>query len=97
MANCAYCNPTDQRDIVRGSVEFLTGWVESNTSIGNDLPVEVSLDRATWIGDPGLHRHWRILVGDDVPLPDNRFATVFVRVTDNPEQPMLMAGKLKVT
>lgn len=89
------------RTLYRGTVEYLTGTVEADVTITDSDTVAVSFDRVTWhtagwVGAEGTTRTWRILVGDTVALPGPRESGVYVRVTDNPEIPVVLAGTVKI-
>ena len=87
---------------VAGSVEYLTVTVTADVTLGSQ-PVALSLDRgvtwlpATWQGDPGTTRQART----DEPVTFTRPSPyrdtpVLVRVTDNPEVPLIAAGSYAV-
>lgn len=86
------------RIIVRGSLEYLNVPVTADVELTMD--VEISLDRgatwtaATWIGDAGTTRTARLLL-DSTGLDRSRHP-VWVRFTDLPEVPIILAGFLKV-
>lgn len=97
---CSFCNNVSDRTFVRGTTEYLVGWVDATETLDDTIPIQISFDRvgwhdAEWLGDPSTHRHWQILLGDDVPLPNSN-SIVYARVTDNPEIPWLKAGNVKV-
>lgn len=88
------------RIIYTGTIEYLSGTVTANVTIGADV-VAVSFDRVTWYpaawtGPTGTTQTWQLLLGALVPLPSTTNSTVFVRVTDNPEAPVMNAGTLTV-
>lgn len=96
-------NPSDRnRTMVRGTVEYLTGTVTADLPIGDDDAIAISFDRTTWltaewVGGAGTSREWRILLGGTTPLPSERWSTVYVKVTDSPEAPILEAGLLIIS
>jgi hypothetical protein len=90
-----------KRDVInRGTTDFLDVIVRADVDLGAQT-VAVSFDRttwlpATWIGDVGITRSCRVLI-DASNIPDDRnAATVFVRVTDTPEVPVISAGLVKI-
>lgn len=87
---------------IDGSIEYLTVTVTADVPL-DAQPVAVSLDRGTtwlpcvWVGDPGTTRKARTTT----PVTfDNagafRTPSVLVRVTDNPEVPIIRAGSLHI-
>lgn len=88
------------RTIYRGSTEYLEVAVTADVTLASQ-PVSISFDRTTWhsaawTGDPGLTRTARLLVGSSgCPVPA-KSTPVFVRITDNPEAPVIYAGTLAV-
>lgn len=85
----------------RGTVEYLEAEIIANVEIADDEPVEFTFDRQTfhtgaWIGDAATTRVCRVLV-DDTMLPDGaQTVDVFVRVTDDPEVPLIPQGSLQI-
>lgn len=81
--------------------EFLNVTLSCSTAgVVLDQDVAFTFDRVTyypanWIGDPGPIRTAQLLM-TDANLPTQKTNTVYVRVTDNPEQPILNAGTLVV-
>lgn len=88
-------------ELVRGTLMYLSVTVTSSEEL-DDQAVEMSFDRSNWFtanwqGDPGTTRVVRALVGgDDAPLPFFTPATVFVRITDSPEVPIIEAGTVQI-
>lgn len=93
---------SNSRTFYRGAIEYIGGTVTADGELTDSDTVEVSFDRedwmsAEWVGDEGTSRGWRLLVGDDNPLPDRNGPTqVYLRITDNPEVPIINAGVLNV-
>lgn len=88
-----------QRTIVRGSVEYLEVTVTCDFTLSAQ-PVEFSFDQTTWYtaawqGSAGATRAARLLLNGS-NTPAGRSATVWVRITDDPEIPILDAGRLNV-
>ncbi len=88
-----------QRVIYRGTTEYLDVTVTCDVELGSQA-VAISFDRdtwlnAAWIGSAGTTRTCRVLVAD-ANLPAGRDANVFVRVTDTPEIPVILAGPIKI-
>lgn len=89
---------TDDRTMVQGSIEYLDVPVTADVELTMD--VELSLDRGTtwtaaaWTGDAGTTRTARLLL-DSTGLARTRHP-VWVRFTDLPEVPIILAGFLKV-
>lgn len=91
---------SERRVMYAGTIEYLGVTLTSDQTLDTQ-PVAVSFDRttwhnATWTGTAGLTRTARVLVGDTVPLPQKGTWTVYTRVTDNPEAPIVAAGVLEV-
>lgn len=90
---------TQERVVYRGTVEYVSAVVTADDVILNDQPVEMSFDdretwkTAEWVGTPGSTRSCRVLANDD-DIPRRRETPVFVRITDNPEVPVILAGTL---
>lgn len=88
--------------VIPDTEEYLNVTVTCSTE-GVDLdaqPVYITFDRAIyytaeWVGDVGPTRTARLLM-DDSNLPTGKTSTIYVRVTDNPEAPIIAAGKLNV-
>lgn len=91
-------------NIPRGSVEYITATVTADVPL--TMPVELSLSRgdthtwlpATWEGAPGETRNVRTL--NVVTFDDTYEASAYsvcVRLTDNPEMPVIDAGRLNIT
>lgn len=100
------CATPETDNWTRGTVEYLQYAIKADVEL-NTQPVHFTFDRVTflaaeWIGtdtevSPGVHqRTARLLVTDD-DLPDGFAAEVYVRVTDNPEIPLIPAGTLSIT
>lgn len=95
------CTTDEARTIVRGSTEYLK--VELTADVTLDAqPVAFSLDDGTtWlaaeaVGSAEMTRTYRhLLLPDEVPTGYS--FQVLVRITDNPEIPILSAGYLTVT
>lgn len=82
-------------------MEYLGVTVTANVVLDSQ-PVSIAFDRdgtwhpATWIGVAGTTRTAQVLVNDSI-IPTSRSATsVYVRVTDNPEVPIIRAGQLEI-
>ena len=82
-----------------GSVEYLFADVSADQTLISQ-PVEIGLgtslttvtwSTASWIGDVGTTRTARILL--DGTLTAGRYL-IFVRITDDPETPIVKAGVL---
>lgn len=87
------------RVIVRGTAEYLTLTVVGNVTLDAQA-VEFSFDKVTWItaawqGSSGTTRKARIFLEED-DLPTATSNKVYVRITDDPEIPILIAGTLIV-
>lgn len=91
-------------NIPRGSIEYITATVTADVPL--TMPVELSLSRgdqhtwlpATWEGTPGETRNVRttnVVTFDDTF--EHRTYSVCVRLTDNPEVPIVNAGSLNIT
>lgn len=82
-----------------GTVQYLTVTLKSNAVIV-DQPVEFSFDRQTWYPAewataPDVTRKCRILTEDVLPLPPSGgLKSVYVRLTDNPEIPIISPGQV---
>lgn len=86
--------------VVQGSSEFLNVPVTSDRELTNQ-PVAISFDRetwweATWLGDEGLTRTAQLLLDEDTTPEVRGWYAVLVRVTDNPEIPIINAGTLEL-
>ena len=85
-----------------GTVEYLRATLTADVDLV-DQPVEFSFDRVTWSagewdGAVGPTRTARLLVGGaGVPMPPKGSRSVFVRLTDFPEIPVMRAGTLIVS
>ena len=87
-----------------GSVEYLTVTVTADIEL-TDQPVEISVDRgatwlpAVWTGDPGTTRKARTAEPYTFDRGDKRLVShsVWVRITDNPEAPIVSAGSFQIT
>lgn len=92
---------TAKNSYPRGSEEYLAVTVTADVTLTTQ-PVAVSLDRGatwldcTWQGSAGTTRTARTddPVVWDVPLRKND--GVLVRVTDNPETPLIRAGSFAI-
>lgn len=87
------------RTMYTGTIEYLTVTVVADVSLDNSDAVAISFDRvtwltATWLGSAGMTRQCQVLLGAGNALPTKPSQTVYVRVTDNPEAPVLNAGTL---
>lgn len=90
------------RTIYKGSVEYLAVRVVADVTLADDLPVALSFDRdsndpaaatwhdAAWEGAAGTTRTASLLVND--AILGSKSARVFVRITDDPEVPIVQAG-----
>jgi len=90
----------DERVWPRGTVEYLEATVTADVVIADDDPVAFTFDRETfhtaeWTGIAGNTRTCRVLL-DDTLLPAAPASDVYVRVTDNPEIPLIPAGTLLI-
>ena len=88
-------------EIPEGSVEYLFADVTADQTL-DAQPVEIGVGRtvdtaaweaATWLGDAGTTRTARILLDGTLEVGKH---LVFVRVTDNPEVPIVKAGVLRI-
>lgn len=82
----------------RGSTDYLPFVVTANYDLVDQV-VEISFDReawieANWVGDPGKVRTAQSLISDEV-LPARSAAFVFMRVVDNPSEPVELVGLLE--
>lgn len=87
------------RTMYRGTVEYLEISIAAD-EILDAQPVSFSFDRDTWHpaewdGVASTTRTARLLLGSTVPLPV-RSSAVYVRLTDNPEIPVMRAGLLRI-
>lgn len=90
---------TSTRVLYVGTVEYLDLVVTADVDLDQD--VEITFDRETWIpaawaGDVGTTRTAQVLLGDAVPLPAKGAHKVYLRFTDNPEIPVVLAGTVVV-
>lgn len=89
------------RTIMRGSTEYLTVSVTADITL-DAQPVAFSFDRtiwlpAEWVGTAGTTRSARLLVSDtNLPAPPTTSTAVYVKVTDNPEVPIVQAGGINL-
>lgn len=84
--------------LVRGTIEYLDVVLTADVVLTGT--VEISFDRETWTaaswqGDPATTRTARILL-DTTNLTGQGY-TVFVRLTDNAEIPIIDAGALQLS
>lgn len=93
---------SDERILYSGTVQYLRANLTANDVL-DAQPVEFSLDRTTWYaglwaGDPGTTRTAEILLGGpDFPTPQaGRTYEIFVRITDNPEIPIMSVGLVQI-
>lgn len=92
---------SNTRTMYLGTLEYLTGGIGADIEVTDSDTIEVSFDKglawhaAEWVGPPGISRQWRLLLGSTIPLTLGRSA-VYVRITDNPEVPIVKAGTLNV-
>lgn len=90
------CTAEEPRIVYRGSTEFLDVEVTASVQLDDDTPVAFSFDnRVTWLeaaweGSPATTRTASLLVDDE--LLGTKSTTVYVRITDNPEVPIVNAG-----
>lgn len=89
------------RTMYTGTVEYLAATLTSEDGITLAAqPVYFSFDRTTWLqgewtGAVATTRVARVLLdGSKLPTPGQY--PVYVRVTDNPEAPVTLAGSLNV-
>lgn len=92
-------NTGPSRTIVRGSTEYLDVTVRCDFTLSAQT-VEFSFDRTTWHsaawqGSAGTTRTARLLLDDD-NIPDGNTVPIWVRITDDPEIPILDAGRLNI-
>ena len=91
---------TDTRSIHRGSTEYLKVTLTSDVTL-DAQPVEFSLDDGTtWlsaeaVGSAAMVRQYRHLLTPE-EQPDKAAVVVLVRITDNPEIPIIEAGTLSI-
>lgn len=86
----------------RASFEYLSIPVSANVTLSQTVQVAITRDQpeagdwqtATWQGSAGTTRTARI--GPIGPLATGDWL-VFVRITDSPEIPVLLAGSLLIT
>lgn len=89
------------RTMIVGTVEYLDIPITADTELTTQ-PVAISLDdattwlTATWTGDAGATRTASVLLGADNPLPAVGQYRILVKITDNPEAPIIDAGRLQV-
>lgn len=87
------------RTILTGSVEYLDIEVECDFTL-DAQPVAISFDRtewltAAWVGAAGTARTARLLLNAD-NMPAKGWHQTYVKVTDNPEIPVIETGVLEV-
>lgn len=92
---------------VRGTTEYLKYLVEADVEL-DAQPVYFTFDRddpdafitAEWAGSDvevaGRHKRVARALVDDSELPASGYAQVFIKVTDNPEIPLIAAGPINV-
>lgn len=88
----------DIRTWVRGSTEYLSYQVTADVDLEDDIPIAITFDRdtfitATWIGTVGHTRTCQALL-DDTQIPSAVTTRVYLRLTDNPEIPLIPAGSI---
>lgn len=94
------CTVGEPRIIYRGSIEWIDVPVTADVQLDTQavfislVPYPYNWITATWQGTAGMVRTASILAGDANPLPDIDVTDVFVKVTDNPEVPIVLAGPL---
>lgn len=87
------------RTLIQGTIEYLDVTVTADITLDGD--VEVSLDRgltwtaAAWIGDADTTRTARLLL--ETAAMDKDQYSVWVKLTDLPEIPIISAGSLLVS
>ena len=94
------CETDNIRTIVRGSTEYLKVTLTADVELDTQ-DVAFSLDEGTtWldaepVGVAGLERVYQHLL---IPAeyPDSSVVDVLVRITDNPEIPLIRAGTLTI-
>lgn len=92
---------SDDRIMYAGTVQYLRATLSADDVLV-DQTVEFSFDRqtwypGTWAGSQGTTRVAEILLGQDLPTPQaGRIYEVFVRLTDNPQIPIMSAGLVQV-
>lgn len=85
-------------DYTTGSLEYISVTVTANVLLDTQ-PVVISLDSgvtwltATWLGQAGTSRTTRTAV----PVALTASGGVRVKVTDNPEIPIMRAGRITVS
>lgn len=99
------------RRIPSGSVEFLTVLVDTGgvatlssqpvafalTAVGYDPDGTTTWRSASWSGEAGTSRSAAILIGPGTShiIAEGKYE-VWVKVTDNPESPIVHAGRLTI-
>ena len=80
-----------------GSKEYVKAEVTSDSVISAQ-PVEIRVNgawlNASWLGDPGLTRVASVLVDFAGATPG--YQTIYVRITDAPEVPLINAGQIVI-
>lgn len=95
------CTTEDTRTIHRGTTEYLKVELTADVTLDTQ-PVEFSLDDGTtWltaegIGAAAMTRTYRHLLLPE-EQPAGSVVEVLVRITDNPEIPIINAGSLTIT
>jgi len=87
------------RTFLRGTVEFLDVTVAADTELSGQ-PVALSFDAAVWhvaawVGDAGKNRTARLLM-NAANFPAASASPVYIKITDNPEAPILRAGSIYI-
>lgn len=87
------------RELVRGTAEYLTLTVVGNVTLDTQV-VEFSFDKTTWMtaawqGSAATTRKARVFI-EEADMPTSTSTKVYVRVTDDPEIPILIAGQIVI-
>lgn len=95
------CSTDEPRTILRGSTEYLKATLTSDVTLDGQT-VEFSVDDgttwlpATAVGPPGTTRTYQhLLLPASQPTP-GVMVEVLVRITDNPEIPIIDSGSLLI-
>lgn len=91
----------ERRPWVLGTVEYLDAQITADVTLDDAEPVAFTFDRDTfhdaeWIGVAGTTRTCRLLVDDSMLPAGAQTVEVFVRITDNPEVPLIPQGSLEI-
>jgi hypothetical protein len=102
---------TTHRRTTVSSVEYVSAWVDSHATVTlsgqpvalliqpHSVPPDVTpvWRTATWVGSPGNARAAQILVGPGTAnvIPQGEY-DVWAKVTDVPEVPVILCGRLTI-